>query len=147
MWCTDSKATLYSIMMAENVGEQERMLQLLQVKGWLHNRNLSARERNKILGFFNAAHERGGYDETEILSQLPISLSHEISYHLYARFIHSMPMFSNLGKEILNHLCRLVKTTYYVKDSVIYEEGMIGRGRDRHSTVSFAPFHGHSPNM
>jgi hypothetical protein len=26
------------------------MLQLLQVKGWLHNRNLSARERKKVSG-------------------------------------------------------------------------------------------------
>jgi hypothetical protein len=33
----------------------------------------------KILDFFNAAHERGGYDEQHILGQLPTSLSHEIS--------------------------------------------------------------------
>ena len=114
---------LSSIMMTQNAGEQDHMLQMLQVKGWLHNRNLSPRERNKIMAFFNAAHERGGYDEQHILALLPVSLSHEISYHLYARFIHSMPMFSNLGKEILNHLSRLVETTYYVKVRTLGECG------------------------
>ena len=44
-------------------------------------------------------------------------------YHLYARFIHSMPMFSNLGKEIINHLSRLVETTYYVKVRTLGECG------------------------
>ena len=34
--------------------------------------------------------------------------------------------YRNLGKEILNHLCRLVRTCSVFKDGVVYEEGMIG---------------------
>ena len=40
--------------------------------------------------------------------------------------MQSIPIFRNLGKEILNHLCRHVRTCAVFKDAMVYEEGMIG---------------------
>jgi hypothetical protein len=41
-------------------------------KAWLKKRNLSKRERHKILAFANSQSDGGGYNELEILSSLPV---------------------------------------------------------------------------
>ena len=100
---------LSSIMMTQNAGEQEYMLQLLHLKSWMKARSLNQRERRKILAQFNNEHQSGlNFDEHQILESLPVALAHEVSYHLYHRFLENIPIFRNLGKEILNHLCRCV---------------------------------------
>ena len=92
----------------------------------MRTRNLNKRERAKILQQFNAEHSAGEFNEHEIIGSLPVSLGHEIYYHLYHRYLENMPLFRRLGKEILNHLCRLVHTCSVFKDMMVYEEGMIG---------------------
>eukprot|EP01051_Picozoa_sp_SAG22_P010048 SAG22_NODE_879_length_6707_cov_14.725787_6_plen_196_part_00 len=117
---------LSSIMQTQSVGQQEQMLRHIQIKGWMRSRNMKRHYAAKILAFFIAEEQAGTHDEQAILASLPNALAHEVSYDLYSRYISNIPMFRSLGKEVVNHICRLVNTTIILKDMVVYESGFIG---------------------
>jgi CRP-like cAMP-binding protein len=116
-----------SIMMTQGAGERESMAKMLSIKAWMKARGINKRDKAKIMAHVNSQSAVGAnFNERDILDELPPALAGEISYHLYHSYVERLPMFRSLGKEVVTHLCRVVRPVTILKDHIVYEERTVG---------------------
>eukprot|EP01052_Picozoa_sp_SAG31_P015666 SAG31_NODE_1013_length_10376_cov_9.342220_5_plen_347_part_00 len=120
-------AVLSSIMVTNSASDQEYMAKMLSIKAWMKSRGITKRDKAKILAHVDSQLSSGAaFNEREILDDLPPSISGEISYRLYYKYVESLPVFRGLGREVLTHICRLVTPVNVLKEQIIYEEKTVG---------------------
>jgi hypothetical protein len=116
-----------SLMMSGGASQQAYMEQMMALKAWMKSKRMPKRHRAKILAHFETQLEEGSmFSEREILSQLPPTLSSDISYHLYHGVLSAVPIFKGMGQELMTKMCMIVTPMKALKDQVIYEEGLVG---------------------
>lgn len=115
-----------SIMVTLGAGDMESASKMLQLRAWMRARDLKTSDRVKILGAFNAQQELAGFDQSQILKDLPPSLSADISFFMYGKYIERIPIFRNLGKEVIAETCRWVRGVSLPREQIVYQEGKYG---------------------
>lgn len=98
-----------TLLMGLAAGDQEFTAKLQSLKAWMHARSLSKQDQRKILSYYKAANKGSkSFNEQAILEELPPSLGGDVSRVLYGGVLSGLPIFRNLGVELLTHLCRMV---------------------------------------
>jgi CRP-like cAMP-binding protein len=110
-----------------NVAEAEKNGRMMSLKAWIKDRGISKMDQNKIfLHFNNQFRSNAVYNEAAILDELPPALAADICYKLYGNFVQRIPLFRDLGKEVLHHLCKLVTHQVFSAGQQIFEQGHYG---------------------
>ena len=90
-------------------------------------KHMTTSEKARLMSLFSANHQSSSYyDEQEILSYLPLSVSRDLSIHLYAAIICESPLFANLSTELMQRLCQVIVPQGFAESTVVYEEGKVG---------------------
>eukprot|EP01046_Picozoa_sp_COSAG06_P035736 COSAG06_NODE_3872_length_4815_cov_3.210560_2_plen_162_part_00 len=90
-------------------------------------RALSKQDRTKILAYYKAANKGAkAFNEQEILDELPPALGGDVCKALYGDVLSGLPIFRNLGTEVMTHLCRTVHPMTALRGQVIMEQDKIG---------------------
>ena len=90
-------------------------------------KHMTTSEKARLMSLFSANHQSSSYyDEQEILSYLPLSVSRDLSIHLYAAIICESPLFANLSTELVQRLCQVIVPQGFAESTVVYEEGKVG---------------------
>ena len=90
-------------------------------------KHMTTSEKARLMSLFSANHQSSSYyDEQEILSYLPLSVSRDLSIHLYAAIICESPLFANLSTELMQRLCQVIVPQGFAEGTVVYEEGKVG---------------------
>lgn len=114
------------IMVTLGAGQQDAMAKMLQLRAWMRARDLKTSDRVKILAAFNAQQELSGFDQDQILRELPPSLSADVSFFMYGSYIARIPVFRNLGQEVIAETCRWVRDVTLGREQIVYHEGKYG---------------------
>jgi hypothetical protein len=108
-------------------GDQEFTAKLQSLKAWMGARALSKQDRTKILAYYKAANKGAkAFNEQEILDELPPALGGDVCKALYGDVLAGLPIFRNLGTEVMTHLCRTVHPMTALRGQVIMEQDKIG---------------------
>eukprot|EP01047_Picozoa_sp_COSAG01_P010502 COSAG01_NODE_446_length_16939_cov_19.753518_6_plen_94_part_00 len=82
--------------------------------------------RGKVRRYMEVLYEhKSGFDEKEVLSQLPPAISQELLHCMYRPIIKEVPMFSNVEEGAVTRLCMLVKPYSAMKGDLIYTIGEV----------------------
>lgn len=112
-----------TLMMAGSIGEQEYLVKLAQLKAWMKAKHFTQAERMRLMSLFSANHQSSAFfNEKQVLSYLPLSVSRDLSLHLYAAIMNENPLFSNLGNEVMLSLCQSLIPQGFVAGNTVYEE-------------------------
>lgn len=114
------------IMVTLGAGEQDAMAKTLQLRAWMRAREIKTSDRVKILAAFNTQQDLSGFDQQQILQDLPPSLSADISFFMYGKYIERMPIFRHLGQEVIAETCRWVRDVSLSREQIVYQEGRYG---------------------
>eukprot|EP01043_Picozoa_sp_COSAG02_P030124 COSAG02_NODE_1909_length_10419_cov_238.761725_7_plen_1462_part_00 len=114
------------IMVTLGAGQQDAMAKMLQLRAWMRARDLKTSDRVKILAAFNAQQELSGFDQDQILRELPPSLSADVSFFMYGGHIERIPIFRHLGQEVIAETCRWVRDVTLGREQIVYQEGKYG---------------------
>jgi hypothetical protein len=110
-----------TLMMAGSVGEQEYLVKLAQLKAWMKAKHMPLAERSQVMAFFSANHQSATfYDERSILSFLPLSVSRDLSVHLYGTVLRETPLFAAVGDALLLALCQAMEPCGFQTEQVVY---------------------------
>ena len=116
-----------TLLIGMAAGDQEFTAKLQSLKAWMGARNLSKQDRTKILAYYRAANKGSkAFNEQEILEELPPSLGGDVANALYRDILQGLPIFRNLGQEVMTHLCRMVKPMTALRGQIIIEQHKIG---------------------
>ena len=61
---------------------QETMLKLVALRAWMRARGLKTSDKAKILAVYNQQTESSGFDQQQILRDLPPSLATDLTYFM-----------------------------------------------------------------
>ena len=90
-----------AIMMTLGAGQQDAMLRLIELRSWMRARGLKTSDKAKILAAFNTQTEMSAFNQEQILGDLPPGLAADLSYFMYGNYIERIPLFRDLGKEVI----------------------------------------------
>jgi hypothetical protein len=120
-------ALLVSVLLSVNAGDQATAEKMQSLRAWMSARQLDRRTKALITNDFSSRYRRSGvFDEKEIMDSLPPQLARKVTMQMYMPHISKMPMFKNLGIELLAMICGVVEHLDIAKDTSIFEEGDIG---------------------
>lgn len=68
-----------------------------------------------------------GFDESQLISELPIALQEELSLSLKKELISKVPFFKNIDESLLRVLAYKLKPVIYTPKDVIFRYGEIGK--------------------
>ena len=115
-----------AIMVTLGAGEQDAMAKTLQLRAWMRARDIKSSDRVKILAAFNSQQELAGFDQADILRDLPPSLSSDISFFMYGKYIERIPIFRHLGQEVIAETCKWVRNVSLPREQIVYQEAKYG---------------------
>eukprot|EP01047_Picozoa_sp_COSAG01_P024023 COSAG01_NODE_1471_length_10198_cov_4.595703_3_plen_176_part_00 len=86
------------------------------------------RLRNRVKRFMATLYEqKTGFDEREVLSNLPPAMAQELRYHLYTSLIVKVPIFAYMEEGAVTLICSLLKPYKAMGGDVIFKQGEAGR--------------------
>lgn len=120
--------SLGSMMVGQKLLEEKVDRQLCELREFMEAKGIPRELRIKIRRFMETLYEqKSGFDESEVLSQLPPAMAHELLSHMYQSIICQVPMFNNLEEGAITRLCALIKPFTAMQDDLIYKRGEVGR--------------------
>jgi len=69
---------------------------------------------------------RRGYDEGQVLSELPDSLKIQVSLHLCSSMIEKVPIFSGASEDLIKQIVAKLKSAIFTPGDYVFREGEIG---------------------
>jgi hypothetical protein len=102
------------------------LTQLSELREFLHVKRIPKPLRGKVRRYMEVLYEhKSGFDEKDVLSQLPPAISQELLHCMYRPIIKEVPMFSNVEEGAVTRLCMLVKPYSAMKGDLIYTIGEV----------------------
>ncbi len=90
-------------------------------------RNLPVTLKKRIYAYYNYLWEsRLGYDEIDILSELPLSLRAEVSIHINKDIINKVPLFAGAADDLLKDIILALKPVIALPGDIVFKAGDIG---------------------
>ena len=101
---------------------------LERLSTFLNYRKIPADLQRRIYTYYTYLWEnRLGYDETAILSELPVSLRTEVSLVLKREFIEKVPFFKGASQELIRDIALELRPLVFTPGDDICKAGEIGR--------------------
>jgi hypothetical protein len=119
---------LGSMMVGQKLLEEKVDKQLSELREFMQVKEIPRELRIKIRRFMETLYEqKSGFDESDVLAQLPPAMAHELLTHMYHKIISQVPMFNNLEEGAITRLCALIKPYTAMNGDLIYKRGEVGR--------------------
>ena len=119
---------LGSMMVGQKLLEEKVEKQLCELREFMAAKGIPKELRIKIRRYMETLYEqKSGFDESEVLSQLPPAMAHELLSHMYEKILSQVPMFNNLEEGAITRLCALIKPFTALAGDLIYKHGEVGR--------------------
>eukprot|EP01043_Picozoa_sp_COSAG02_P073932 COSAG02_NODE_14581_length_1257_cov_2.759067_1_plen_284_part_00 len=120
--------SLGSMMVGQKLLEEKVDKQLCELREFMEAKGIPKELRIKIRRYMETLYvSKSGFDESEVLSQLPPAMAHELLSHMYQQILSQVPMFNNLEEGAILRLCALIKPFKAMSGDLIYKHGEIGR--------------------
>eukprot|EP01050_Picozoa_sp_SAG11_P002008 SAG11_NODE_97_length_16960_cov_22.407405_2_plen_786_part_00 len=121
--------SLASRMMSRKGAVQAYNTRMDEIRQFMVDKKVPADIKRRVSAYYHALwSEKHVYDETQLLTSMPLSISGPIVSHLYTRALESVPLFRRLKNEshgdlILQRLCMEMKHIVALPGDVIMQEG------------------------
>jgi cyclic nucleotide gated channel len=117
-----------SMMVGQKLLEEKVASQIAELREFMEAKKIPKYLRVKIRKFMETLYEeKSGFDEKEVLAQLPPAMAQDLLHHMYKKLLVDVPMFKKLEEGAITMLCSLIKPYTAMKDDTIYVKGEIGR--------------------
>ncbi len=94
---------------------------------FLQHRSIPGNLQTRIKNYYDYLWEsRRGYEESNLLSDLPVSLKAQVSFFLNQDIIEKVPMFKNASRELIRDIVLNLKPVIYTPDDIIIRYGEVG---------------------
>ncbi len=98
------------------------------ISTFLNYRNVPVALQKRIYDYYAYLWEkRLGYDETAVMSELPVSLRSELSLVLNRDFIRKVPFFQEASQEFICDIALELKPVIIIPGDYVFKAGEIGR--------------------
>ncbi|MDX1958337.1 MAG: cyclic nucleotide-binding domain-containing protein [Leptospiraceae bacterium] len=95
-----------------------------KIHTFIKYRNFPNDLREKIFNYYNFIWEtRRGYDEIEIMSELPNSLRMKIALFLNRSIFERIPIFQDAQEDLINEIVLLLKPMIFIPGDIIFRKG------------------------
>jgi CRP-like cAMP-binding protein len=120
--------TLGSIMVGQKLLEEKVDKQLSELREFMQAKGIPKLLRHKVRRYMETLYEqKTGFDEREVLSQLPPAMAQDLLICLYQKDITNTSIFKNFVEGAITQLCLLIKPYMAMSGDVIYRRGDVGR--------------------
>ena len=121
-------ATIGSIIGNMNRGEASFREKMSTLDSYMSYRKLPVPLRKKIRSYYEYLYSRSaGYNDEDIISDLPSHLQTEVSLHLTREMIEKVSFFENCSQGFINSLVVMLRPAIYSPGDAIVSEGDVGR--------------------
>jgi CRP-like cAMP-binding protein len=119
--------TLGSMMVGEKLLEEKVNRQLAELREFMDVRRIPKELRVRVRRYMELLYsQKSGFDEKDVLEQLPARISQELLQCMYRDQLLNVPMFQNLENNAIIALCRALKPFQAMRGDIIYSEGDVG---------------------
>ena len=120
--------TVSSVAMGQKLLEEKVTRQLAELREFLQSKGINKPLRIRVRRFMETLYTaKSGFDEAEVLRQLPPPMAQEVLHCLYHDQISAVPMFRALEDGALNAICMRMRPFKAMKEDWIYRVGEAGR--------------------
>ena len=120
--------TVSSVAMGQKLLEEKVTRQLAELREFLQSKGINKPLRIRVRRFMETLYTaKSGFDEAEVLRQLPPPMAQEVLHCLYHDQISAVPMFRSLEDGALSAICMRMRPFKAMKEDWIYRVGEAGR--------------------
>ena len=120
--------SLGSMMVGQKLLEEKVSKQLSELREFMQAKSIPKALRVKIRRFMETLYEqKTGYNEQDVLTELPPAMAQELLHHMYKHLIQEVPLFKNLEEGAITQICGLIKPFTAMKSDLIFQRGEVGR--------------------
>ncbi len=117
-----------SMMVGQKLLEEKVASQIAELREFMEAKKIPKYLRVKIRKFMETLYEeKSGFDEKEVLAQLPPAMAQDLLHHMYKKLLVDVPMFKKLEDGAITMLCSLIKPYFAMQGDSIYSQGEVGR--------------------
>ena len=119
---------LGSMMVGQKLLEEKVASQVAELREFMAAKGIPKDLRIKIRRFMETLYEhKSGFDEREVLQNLPPAMAQELLNHMYGELLSDVPLFHGLEDGAITQLCSLIKPFTAMPEDIIYDKGEVGR--------------------
>lgn len=124
--------TMAEVMANTDLSKKSHAHKMESVSAFIRDARLPQKYLKDALAFFRKQDVKG-YNQQELLEEMPYHLRRKILYHTYSHIIHKVPLFDVDGDGSLDdhvfvtELCTRLKPVTFGGGQLIYQQGEIGR--------------------
>lgn len=117
-----------SMMVGQKLLEEKVASQIAELREFMEAKRIPKYLRVKIRKFMETLYEeKSGFDEKQVLAQLPPAMAQDLLHHMYKKLLVDVPMFKKVEEGAITMLCSLIKPYTAMQGDPIYKQGEVGR--------------------
>eukprot|EP01043_Picozoa_sp_COSAG02_P022046 COSAG02_NODE_1134_length_14376_cov_382.343700_2_plen_705_part_00 len=117
-----------SMMVGQKLLEEKVASQIAELREFMEAKRIPKSLRVKIRKYMETLYEeKSGFDEKEVLAQLPPAMAQDLLHHMYKKLLVDVPMFQKLEDGAITMLCSLIKPFVAMQGDCIYSQGQAAR--------------------
>ncbi len=118
---------LASMLANSDLARTQFRAKLEKIQTFMHYRDVPNELQDNIRQYYDYLwNNRRGFDETEVLHELPSSLKLQVALHLNKEIIEKVPMFHGAPDDLIRQIVLNLKPVLYTPGDFIFRKGEIG---------------------
>jgi voltage-gated potassium channel len=120
-------ANIASLIANIDIAKAQYREKLEKINTFMKYRNLPQDLQVRINDYYSYLWEnRKGYDESSVLSDLPISLKTHVSLFLNQEIIEKVPIFQGAGEDLIREIILNLEPVIFTPNDFIFKKGEVG---------------------
>jgi hypothetical protein len=101
---------------------------IVKIQKFMKLKNISKELQEEILEYYYYIWDnKQGYDENELMGDLPLSLKMKVSLYLHKSIFKKIPIFQNASQNLIQDVIINLKPIVYTPNDYIFRKGEIGK--------------------
>lgn len=118
---------LASMLANSDLARTQFRAKLEKIQTFMHYRDVPNDLQDNIRQYYDYLwNNRRGFDETEVLHELPSSLKLQVALHLNKEIIEKVPMFKGAPDDLIRQIVLNLKPVLYTPGDFIFRKGEMG---------------------
>lgn len=118
---------LASIIASIDIAKTHHLEKMEKISAFMRFRDIPLELQTRIRTYYNYLWEkRRGYDESEVLVELPSSLKMDVALHLNREIIAKVPLFKGASASMIRDLVQEMHPEIFMPGDMIFQTGDIG---------------------
>jgi hypothetical protein len=119
--------TVGTILMSWGLLEERITRKLAELREFMNEKNVPLATRKKVKKFMEDYYRaKAGYDETEVINNLPPNIAVELLDSIYRGTLLKVPIFKHLDEDVICRICLLLKPRMVPKGEFVFQEKEYG---------------------